>query len=207
MVERAYQCRKKHSSFLEYGLLVLLILMLLGAIVTLGVFYSIGEQGYPAPLPPPNPFLPRASHVPERSQPCRVGQRVGVCQGSPPPPAPRAILLTPEVPRRDTDLYGAQRPHPEKLCLSGLAGAAASAGSASAPSASAGLWDAADSGTVRQRHGPPPHRSSPLLVRSLAQQSGCCSSQVAQQQEPKAPELRGFCQLSYLALVRMTGGF
>ncbi|XP_034349314.1 membrane metallo-endopeptidase-like 1 isoform X2 [Arvicanthis niloticus] len=41
MVERAYQCRKKHSSFLEYGLLVLLILMLLGAIVTLGVFYSI----------------------------------------------------------------------------------------------------------------------------------------------------------------------
>ncbi|XP_034358872.1 membrane metallo-endopeptidase-like 1 isoform X1 [Arvicanthis niloticus] len=44
MVERAYQCRKKHSSFLEYGLLVLLILMLLGAIVTLGVFYSIGKQ-------------------------------------------------------------------------------------------------------------------------------------------------------------------
>lgn len=83
MVERAYQCRKKHSSFLEYGLLVLLILMLLGAIVTLGVFYSIGEQGYPAPLPSPNPFLPRASHVPERSQPCRVGQRVGVCQGPP----------------------------------------------------------------------------------------------------------------------------
>ncbi|XP_028613651.1 membrane metallo-endopeptidase-like 1 isoform X2 [Grammomys surdaster] len=41
MVERAYQCERRRSSFLEYGLLLLLLLMLLGAIVTLGVFYSI----------------------------------------------------------------------------------------------------------------------------------------------------------------------
>ncbi|XP_028613650.1 membrane metallo-endopeptidase-like 1 isoform X1 [Grammomys surdaster] len=44
MVERAYQCERRRSSFLEYGLLLLLLLMLLGAIVTLGVFYSIGKQ-------------------------------------------------------------------------------------------------------------------------------------------------------------------
>lgn len=101
MVERAYQCEKRRSGFLEYGLLVLLILLLLGAIVTLGVFYSIGEQGYPAPLPSPNPSLPRASLVLERSQPCRMCKRVGwrVCQPLP-NPHPRVMLLTPEVPRK-----------------------------------------------------------------------------------------------------------
>ncbi|XP_028613652.1 membrane metallo-endopeptidase-like 1 isoform X3 [Grammomys surdaster] len=49
MVERAYQCERRRSSFLEYGLLLLLLLMLLGAIVTLGVFYSI-ERGKQLPF-------------------------------------------------------------------------------------------------------------------------------------------------------------
>jgi hypothetical protein len=85
MVERAGWCRKKSPGFVEYGLMVLLLLLLLGAIVTLGVFYSIGEQGYPTPLPSPNPSLPRALHVPERNQPCRVGQRGGDLLAPTPP--------------------------------------------------------------------------------------------------------------------------
>ncbi|XP_052034288.1 membrane metallo-endopeptidase-like 1 [Apodemus sylvaticus] len=44
MVKRADQTGNKRLGFLEYGLLVLLLLLLLGAIVTLGVFYSIGKQ-------------------------------------------------------------------------------------------------------------------------------------------------------------------
>lgn len=64
MVKRVDRSGKKHSDFVEKGLLLLLLLLLLGTIVTLGVFYSIGEQGYPAPLPSPNLSLPRALHGP-----------------------------------------------------------------------------------------------------------------------------------------------
>lgn len=42
MVERADRSEKRHSGFLEGGLL-LLLLLLLGTLVALGVLYSRGE--------------------------------------------------------------------------------------------------------------------------------------------------------------------
>ncbi|XP_006239631.1 membrane metallo-endopeptidase-like 1 isoform X1 [Rattus norvegicus] len=44
MMERADNCGRRRLGFVECGLLVLLTLLLMGAIVTLGVFYSIGKQ-------------------------------------------------------------------------------------------------------------------------------------------------------------------
>lgn len=61
MMERADNCGRRRLGCVECGLLVLLTLLLMGAIVTLGVFYSIGEQGHPAPLPFPEPILAQGS--------------------------------------------------------------------------------------------------------------------------------------------------